>query len=178
MHASHTAPKMSGRTPHGVRGLKCRGLHGARVEAGSHPSRGAWIEIRTGPRKSTAPNWSHPSRGAWIEIRSRWPDAPQPCRRTPHGVRGLKYLAAAQEASNPLSHPSRGAWIEIRFWRRASRSRARRTPHGVRGLKSRPYNSNRRNAQSHPSRGAWIEISGARACERGGTVAPLTGCVD
>ena len=37
-------------------------------QAGSHPSRGAWIEIAwplTGP--SMKP-WSHPSRGAWIEI--------------------------------------------------------------------------------------------------------------
>ena len=37
----------SGRTPHGVRGLKCRSLlQACASSAASHPSRGAWIEIR------------------------------------------------------------------------------------------------------------------------------------
>ena len=35
---------------------------------------------------------SHPSRGAWIEIRPGQVCAGQGCGRTPHGVRGLKSL--------------------------------------------------------------------------------------
>ena len=33
------------RTPHGVRGLKCGELVDRDRQCGSHPSRGAWIEI-------------------------------------------------------------------------------------------------------------------------------------
>ena len=79
--------------------------------------------------------WSHPARGAWIEISitcSAWSVDP---RRTPQGVRGLKYDTPA-----------------------ANRSSSCRTPQGVRGLK---YCYNRLNASrilSHPARGAWIEI--------------------
>ena len=57
-----------GRTPHGVRGLKfrCRAKYVA--YGGSHPSRGAWIEIPTATVTQTGTGASHPSRGAWIEI--------------------------------------------------------------------------------------------------------------
>ena len=55
------------RTPHGVRGLKSLG--------GVQRGRGGV---------------SHPSRGAWIEIRRASPDVESESRRTPHGVRGLK----------------------------------------------------------------------------------------
>ena len=34
-------------------------------------------------------------------------------RRTPHGVRGLKFEADALTDLDDGSHPSRGAWIEI-----------------------------------------------------------------
>ena len=34
-------------------------------------------------------------------------------RRTPHGVRGLKWVAAVYDTETTKSHPSRGAWIEI-----------------------------------------------------------------
>ena len=33
--------------------------------------------------------------------------------RTPHGVRGLKYVAVVGELGRVESHPSRGAWIEM-----------------------------------------------------------------
>ena len=56
-------------------------------------------------------------------------------RRTPHGVRGLKY--------NVL---------------RLCAVYASRTPHGVRGLKYLQSTAFRAYVQSHPSRGAWIEI--------------------
>ena len=34
-------------------------------------------------------------------------------RRTPQGVRGLKYCYSAYERAVDRSHPARGAWIEI-----------------------------------------------------------------
>ena len=46
--AQETANKMHGRTPRGVRGLKCLGVGAGVVHHESHPSRGAWIEIRGG----------------------------------------------------------------------------------------------------------------------------------
>ena len=56
---------------------------------------------------------SHPSRGAWIEIRQRGRHFMPRWRRTPHGVRGLKFTRYLELAPADLSHPSRGAWIEI-----------------------------------------------------------------
>ena len=78
-----------GRTPHGVRGLKC-GCVGLQVgQQPSHPSRGAWIEI-IGLDNRLAWRGSHPSRGAWIEMRKNCPNFDVATCRTPHGVRGLK----------------------------------------------------------------------------------------
>ena len=79
-----------GRTPHGVRGLKSRDIW-------THPSR--W--------------WSHPSRGAWIEIRNHALHVLGRLSRTPHGVRGLKSGEDGAVIIGEGSHPSRGAWIEI-----------------------------------------------------------------
>ena len=76
-------------------------------------------------------------------------------RRTPHGVRGLKFLSA---------HPPPG-----------DRSR---TPHGVRGLKCLGRAAGRVDGRSHPARGAWIEIGGMLVLYISVTVAPRTGCVD
>ena len=57
---------------------------------------------------------SHPSRGAWIEISSDAIMAAESERRTPHGVRGLKYVINHYPTSGMTrSHPSRGAWIEM-----------------------------------------------------------------
>ena len=144
------------RTPHGVRGLKLEDAGSVCERHASHPSRGAWIEIREtnlsrGTQASRTPHGvrglksrgamgrglerlSHPSRGAWIEISSV-------CWR------------AYQDT---LSHPSRGAWIEIWRWSRRTSECARRTPHGVRGLKLPPL----------PVVGQALNV------------APLTGCVD
>ena len=55
---------------------------------------------------------SHPARGAWIEIEDNLVWSNCTVRRTPHGVRGLKWARALAVAAL-----------------------ARRTPHGVRGLK-------------------------------------------
>ena len=56
---------------------------------GSHPVRGAWIEI-AGYHNHISGRWSHPVRGAWIEIGRA---SPRICQ--------------------VQSHPVRGAWIEI-----------------------------------------------------------------
>ena len=79
---------------------------------------------------------SHPSRGAWIEICAAAHGATWPASRTPHGVRGLKFVLVYT------------LMAEIS-----------RTPHGVRGLKFADVNVTLVDAKSHPSRGAWIEIS-------------------
>ena len=62
-----STPNQTGRTPRGVRGLKSLLAWFQAREAGSHPSRGAWIEIK---RINVNPKIY---RG-----------------RTPRGVRGLK----------------------------------------------------------------------------------------
>ena len=56
----------------------------------SHPSRGAWIEIKIEGGGYCPRPMSHPSRGAWIEI-----------------------LGMGSSITLQPSHPSRGAWIEI-----------------------------------------------------------------
>ena len=100
-------------------------------------------------------NTSHPSRGAWIEIIPEGIARDAKTGRTPHGVRGLKYLDAIP------SDETTG-----------------RTPHGVRGLKL-TINGNATTAlKSHPSRGAWIEIKVRIMLFKIRVVAPLTGCVD
>ena len=80
----------SGRTPHGVRGLKSICVRKVIKILKSHPSRGAWIEISN----TTYVNATKSS-------------------RTPHGVRGLKSKPFAYPIGPKPSHPSRGAWIEI-----------------------------------------------------------------
>ena len=56
----------------------------------SHPVRGAWIEI-LGKLILIADYLSHPVRGAWIEMFFCSKKAEREARRTPSGVRGLKY---------------------------------------------------------------------------------------
>ena len=65
-----------GRTPHGVRGLKSgsyTALYGPLV---SHPTRGAWIEMRDHEAAPHRQPPSHPTRGAWIEIKCARPMYP------------------------------------------------------------------------------------------------------
>ena len=76
-------------------------------------------------------------------------------RRTPHGVRGLKYRRGRP-----------GQLVEGR------------TPHGVRGLKYSNPSASALSYSSHPTRGAWIEILTPNAQHHGILVAPHTGCVD
>ena len=101
---------------------------------------------------------SHPSRGAWIEMRCLWSDCACVPRRTPHGVRGLKSRCGSLARMCVVSHPSRGAWIEILILT-CRTGLPCRTPHGVRGLKYCRWCIMPRARKSHPSRGAWIEIT-------------------
>ena len=55
------------RTPRGVRGLKLYDFIQICKKRESHPSRGAWIEIREDNNECQI-HKSHPSRGAWIEM--------------------------------------------------------------------------------------------------------------
>ena len=56
---------------------------------------------------------SHPARGAWIEMRSTSRKIVLVLRRTPQGVRGLKFWKRTHTLQGAASHPARGAWIEI-----------------------------------------------------------------
>ena len=87
---SRTVERMAGRTPRGVRGLKSGVLGHNHPGHWSHPSRGAWIEIKDIAGLQAQTQLSHPSRGAWIEI-----------------------LAITAVSEMDESHPSRGAWIEM-----------------------------------------------------------------
>ena len=77
-------------------------------------------------------------------------------RRTPHGVRGLKYDRVYASKKSAGSHPARGAWIEIQYCGNTGDASDGRTPHGVRGLK-------------------FVHRLSALSL---GKVAPRTGCVD
>ena len=87
-----------------------------------------------------------------------WCEAISALRRTPHGVRGLKSTVNSPLTGRTKSHPSRGAWIEISYSRKNRPNFDGRTPHGVRGLKYLLADARVLRARSHPSRGAWIEI--------------------
>ena len=77
------------------------------------------------------------------------------CCRTPHGVRGLKWLIKGATLPLITSHPARGAWIEM------------------------PVKDFGESFQmSHPARGAWIEIGKVAISTTEQKVAPRTGCVD
>ena len=78
------------------------------------------------------------------------------CRRTPQGVRGLKFHAKYLGDNTPKSHPARGAWIEI----------------------SHTFCPAILGAPSHPARGAWIEMLLLLMERQILQVAPRKGCVD
>ena len=74
-----------GRTPQGVRGLKSVMLR----EKARHPG-------------------SHPARGAWVEMTRTSASARSYSRRTPQGVRGLKCLEYAADHGDELVAPRKG----------------------------------------------------------------------
>ena len=69
MLASVLLNRLTGRTPHGVRGLKYPNDETDKQRGESHPSRGAWIEM-SDVIQPFSMALSHPSRGAWIEMES------------------------------------------------------------------------------------------------------------
>ena len=77
-------------------------------------------------------------------------------RRTPQGVRGLKYSRKPLVYTHDPSHPARGAWIEMLFC----------------------YARQPLLLMSHPARGAWIEIKTFEGVAAAMAVAPRKGCVD
>ena len=103
---------------------------------------------------------SHPTRSAWIEIFLRFGFSPSPYRRTPPGVRGLKYCPRGfctlrQACRTPPG--VRGLKFTVGLFRVGNNDG--RTPPGVRGLKFKIAGIGEEGALSHPTRGAWIEIA-------------------
>ena len=74
----------------------------------SLPTRGAWIEIYTGPEIDSAIG-SLPTRGAWIEIARGHIGCTLDICRSPHGERGLKSPAAVSLAAVHLVAPHTGS---------------------------------------------------------------------
>ena len=101
---------------------------------------------------------SHPSRGAWIEIWFVCRRGMQTCGRTPHGVRGLKLEVPAGQQTAGVSHPSRGAWIEICVSLLVLVPSAKSHPSRGAWIEITRRTGSPLPSRSHPSRGAWIEI--------------------
>ena len=135
--ACHNLSPTYCRTPQGVRGLKCH-VCACQYSIGkvSHPARGAWIEIITHLRVCSIPYGRTPQGVRGLKCSGCAGFLYALCR-TPQGVRGLK-LTMSHRQRRPMdaSHPARGAWIEILLRRFVDRLQNR----------------------SHPARGAWIEI--------------------
>ena len=149
--------KVCCRTPRGVRGLKFGGLDvPGQVDARSHPSRGAWIEITT-------------------VLFSSGRDA----RRTPRGVRELKCNDPVTAHQRNGSHPSRGAWIEMPLFSPPRVCFSSRTPRGVRGLKFFCLSDIMYRSPGRTPRGVrGLKLIGSGTNWEEGAVAPLAGCVD
>ena len=56
---------------------------------------------------------SHPTMGAWIEIKKEARRYVELKSRTPRWVRGLKLAVVGAVLNAIVSHPTMGAWIEI-----------------------------------------------------------------
>ena len=134
----------------------------------SHPARGAWIEIT---RRGIIPSphfLSHPARGAWIEMGIRYSPATPSARRTPQGVRGLKWRRLQTKCPSSCRTPQGVRGLKYIGHTDFSQRRTRRTPQGVRGLKlMSAVLATYSVSASHPARGAWIEIQRCR---------PRSGC--
>ena len=146
----------------------------------SLPSRGAWIEIASGPWTARCPRTSLPSRGAWIEIRGM---SIENLRKMSLPSRGawIEIQAAGCRLERTGSLPSRGAWIEMAYSKLADlytivaplagsvdRNHAvgdvDRVATGVAPLAGSVDRNPAAGAAGHapdtslPSRGAWIEM--------------------
>ena len=85
--------RTGGRTPQGVRGLKCQWSLVTYAGEGRTPQGVRGLKCST--RRSSRWVWSG---------------------RTPQGVRGLKFHSPFPCMTLRRSHPARGAWIEISFY--------------------------------------------------------------
>ena len=122
---------------------------------------------------------SQPTRAAWIEIKTHVAELMGISRRSPLGLRGLKFLkAAAAIRWVGQSQPTRAAWIEIKLAFILAKRSISRSPLGLRGLKllagGRTLIANR----SQPTRAAWIEIFNSSSVGGTYSVAAHSGCVD
>ena len=87
---------------------------------------------------NTVQAMSHLTRGAWIEISQVVPAGLYSVRRTSHEVRGLKFYRMYLLSRLLRSHLTRGAWIEIYISSFDVPFSVSRTSHEVRGLKYSP----------------------------------------
>ena len=92
---------ITGRSPHGERGLKSNQLNISLKTSMSLSSRRAWIEIFV-TYSLISPPMSLSSRRAWIEIAHEAEAGKQSSRRSPHGERGLKLLVPALVLPPPM----------------------------------------------------------------------------
>ena len=147
--------KIKRRTPRGLRRKKLTKQRKMKTKGKTHPTREAWIEFEKA--KNDVDYWAVAALAGCVDCYALDLVSEGPLsRRTPRGVRGLKYIHKTLLTVLNMSHPSRGAWIEICKKR-------------ILFTASLP---------SHPSRGAWIEIVHPTRCLRPPAVAPLAGCVD
>ena len=167
----------SRRTPHGVRGSKWNWIYISELFPWSHPARGAWIEMPASRPSSSAPCVA-PRTGCVDRNEGKYADYAYVFGRTPHGVRGSKYLLSVNLLRNLRSHPARGAWIEIPTIPACSPGSTVAPRTGCVDRNSASLRAQERRRESHPARGAWIEISYARSELASLGVAPRTGCVD
>ena len=142
----------------------------------SHPAWGAWIEIL--PRSAVFASFCRTPHGVrglkYLAYRARR----KVDSRTPHGVRGLKLLHFTRKRGGIQSHPAWGAWIEIKNELYYNKNSLCRTPHGVRGLKLFLHSKVLPAHLSHPAWGAWIEMLNYSIFRLRDYVAPRMGCVD
>ena len=98
---------------------------------------------------------SQPTRAAWIEIKQVLKNLLILRRRSPLGLRGLKFYPHEIISMVRRSQPTQAAWIEIAY---------------TGALFHRQ--------QSQPTRAAWIEIPAYAKTTNYILVAALLGCVD
>ena len=151
---------LASRSPCGERGLKYGLCNPRKVDSGSLPVRGAWVEMcplrrGRGGRPGRSPCGErglkygfNPSFFGWAGCRSPCGERGLKCgyrragavlsSRSPCGERGLKCCWSASKRIFQPSLPVRGAWVEISCGASSRRRTSCRSPCGERGLKCRP----------------------------------------
>ena len=124
------------RTPRWVRGLKSSHVQYTIKLNESHPTMGAWIEIKTS-YKTLVIDKSHPTMGAWIEITYEPSFSITTYESHPTMGAWIEIFLSLRRRNESTcrSHPTMGAWIEISLVSELLEANTRRTPRWVRGLK-------------------------------------------